>query len=85
MNESRLCTKQSLRGSKRHRLTGWSEQQNINEDKTIERHLHRCLHVRLLLYTLFQNDRLVYTQIRTSLDSHMPDIHQYRLSYDDGN
>ncbi len=32
MNESRLCTKQSLRGSKGHRLTGWSEQQNVRED-----------------------------------------------------
>jgi hypothetical protein len=29
MNESRIYTKQSLRGSRRHRLTGWSEQQNI--------------------------------------------------------
>jgi transposase len=28
-NESIVCTKQSLRGSKRYRLTGWSEQQNI--------------------------------------------------------
>jgi hypothetical protein len=42
MNESRMCTKQSLRGSKRHRLTRWSEQQNIREDKTIGRLLHRC-------------------------------------------
>ncbi|MGC2574157.1 MAG: hypothetical protein WA364_21805 [Candidatus Nitrosopolaris sp.] len=41
MNESRMCTKQSLRGSKRHRLTRWSEQQNIREDKTIGRLLHR--------------------------------------------
>ena len=48
-------------------------------------YIHNCLHVHLLLYTLFENDRLVYVQIRTSLDSHMPDIHQYRLSYDDGN
>ena len=29
MNESRIYTKQSLRGSKRHRLTCWPEQQNI--------------------------------------------------------
>ena len=37
----------------------------------------------ILLHTLFENDRLVYAQIRTSLDSYMPDIHQYRFSYDD--
>jgi hypothetical protein len=30
MNENRVCTKQSLRGSKGHRLTGWSEQQNMS-------------------------------------------------------
>jgi hypothetical protein len=29
MNESRVCTKQNLRGSKKHRLTCWPEQQNI--------------------------------------------------------
>ena len=32
---------QNLRGSKRHRLTRLSEQQNIREDKTIGRLLHR--------------------------------------------
>ena len=69
MNESRIYTKQNLRGSRTHSLTGWSEQQNIREDKTIGRLLHRCLHVDLLLHILFENDRLVYVQIRTSLDS----------------
>jgi hypothetical protein len=34
MNESIGCTKQSLRGSKGHRLTGWSEQQNVREDNS---------------------------------------------------
>jgi hypothetical protein len=42
MNESRIYTKQSLRGSRTHSLTSWSEQQNIREDKTIGRLLHRC-------------------------------------------
>ena len=85
MNESRIYTKQNLRGSRTHSLTGWSEQQNLREDKTIGRLLHRCSHVHLLLHILFENNRLVYVQIRTSLDSHMPNIHQYRLSYDDDN
>jgi hypothetical protein len=26
MNENKIYTKESLRGSRRHRLTGWSEQ-----------------------------------------------------------
>jgi hypothetical protein len=47
MNENRVSTKQSLRGAKGHRLTGWREQQSIREDKTIGRLLHRCT---LLLY-----------------------------------
>jgi hypothetical protein len=54
--ESRVCTKQNLKRS-RSSLTGWSEQQNIREDKTIGRLLHRCLHVHLLVHTLFENDR----------------------------
>src|SRR5215831_14274558 len=71
MNESRIYTKQNLRGSRTHSLTGWSEQQNIREDKTIGRLLHRCLHVRLLLhiYTLRSLVKGENSQIPKGLDT----------------